>query len=150
MFRFSPAVSGKQVEAIILAVVIAVVSVADAAILYLARDAVVRLALGLFALASLLWAAGRLGAVYVVVAPLGTHPHKRRFVQMRALVQQFLDGIRLLNWMAVDIEKGVRSREAAMQEMDAIENHLTQLIGQIRSAAGHESARRGDTEAAED
>ncbi|NIQ55088.1 MAG: hypothetical protein GWN71_17355 [Gammaproteobacteria bacterium] len=62
--------------------------------------------------------------------------HRRRFVRLRAQVQQLLDEIRRLNWMAVDAERGFRDRETAAEEMDAIEDRLKDMIADIRSTAG--------------
>ncbi len=75
--------------------------------------------------------------------------HKRRFVALRGQVGQLLDEIRRLNWMAVDAERGFRSREAALQEMDRIEGRLKALIQEIRITAGQMSAEQEGAAVAE-
>lgn len=119
----------------------------EAAILFIALAAVVavllaveepmaRLALGLLLLAPIVWASARLGVVELVTQSPAERVHKRRFVRLRSQVQQLLDEIRRLNWMAVDAERGFRSREKALAEMDRIEERLKDLIAEIRTTAG--------------
>lgn len=119
----------------------------EAAILFIALAAVVavllaveepmaRLALGLLLLAPIVWASARLGVVELVTQSPAERVHKRRFVRLRSQVQQLLDEIRRLNWMAVDAERGFRSREKALREMDRIEERLKDLIAEIRTTAG--------------
>ena len=47
--------------------------------------------------------------------------------------------IRRLNWLAVDEDRGFRSRDEVMAEMDAIETRLRDLITEVRRAAGRAS-----------
>jgi hypothetical protein len=47
--------------------------------------------------------------------------------------------IRRLNWIAVDVERGFRTRDRALREMDAIEERLRGLIAEIRGTAGQMS-----------
>jgi hypothetical protein len=126
-----------------LEVVVLVVSLlADAAVLYFADEPAARLSLGLLLLAPIVWAAARLGVVELVTQSPSDKVHKRRFVALRGQVGQLLDEIRRLNWMAVDAERGFRSREAALQEMDRIEGRLKALIQEIRITAGQMSAEQ--------
>ncbi len=60
-------------------------------------------------------------------------------MRLRSQVQQLLAEIRRLNWMAVDAERGFRSRKQATQEMDLIEERLKQLIAEVRGLAGQTS-----------
>jgi hypothetical protein len=84
----------------------------------------------------IVWASARVGVVELVTQSPAERVQKRRFTRLRAQVQQLLDEIRRLNWMAVDAERGFRSREKALQEMDMIEERLKNLIQEIRSTAG--------------
>jgi hypothetical protein len=132
-----------------LEVVVLVASLlADAAVLYFAEEPAARLSLGLLLLAPIVWSSARLGVVELVTQSPTDKVHKRRFVQLRSQVGQLLDEIRRLNWMAVDAERGFRSREAALQEMDRIEGRLKELIEEIRDTAGQMSAEQGEAAAA--
>ena len=108
----------------------------EALVLYFAADPLLRLIVGLLLLALIVWASARI----VVVDILGQLPpdtiHKRRFGLLRAQVQQLLAEIRRLNWIAVDVERGFRTRDRALSEMDAIEERLRRLIAEIRGTAG--------------
>jgi hypothetical protein len=113
---------------------------ANAAVLWFGDEPSLRLSLGLLLLAPIIWASARLGVVELVSQAPSDKVHKRRFVQLRSQVQQLLEEIRRLNWMAVDAERGFRSREAAMREMDNIESRLKELIEEIRGTAGQITA----------
>lgn len=75
---------------------------------------------------------------------------KRRFTRLRSQVQQLLDEIRRLNWMAVDAERGFRDPEQAAEEMDKIEDRLNKLIAEIRSTAGQLSPETQPSSGGED
>ncbi|UCC48045.1 MAG: hypothetical protein JSV41_11275 [Gemmatimonadota bacterium] len=110
--------------------------VAEVAVLLAVEDRMARVSLGLLLLAPIVWASARVGVLELVTQSPAERVHKRRFVRLRSQVQQLLDEIRRLNWMAVDAERGFRSREKALQEMDRIEERLKELIADIRSTAG--------------
>ncbi len=111
----------------------------EAAVLYFAGGPLLRLVLGLLLLAVVVWSSSRLGVIGFLSQSPTEQIHKRRFVLLRSQVQQLLHEIRRLNWMAVDVERGFRSREQALREMDAIEERLKEIIADIRSAAGRMS-----------
>ncbi|UCF20076.1 MAG: hypothetical protein JSU87_01305 [Gemmatimonadota bacterium] len=110
---------------------------ADVVVLLYVRDSGARVSLGLLLVALIVWASARVGVVELVTQSPAERVQKRRFTRLRSQVQQLLDEIRRLNWMAVDAERGFRSREKALQEMDMIEERLKNLIQEIRSTAGH-------------
>jgi hypothetical protein len=122
---------------------------ADMAVLFFTEEPAARLSLGLLLLAPIVWSSARLGVVELVTQSPSDKVHKRRFVQLRSQVGQLLDEIRRLNWMAVDAERGFRSREAALEEMDRIEGRLKELIQDIRVTAGQMSAEQEKTAVAE-
>ncbi len=105
----------------------------ESAILYFWSDPSARLGVGLLLLAVTIWFAGRLGVVDFIMRSLSG---RRRFMPLRRTVRYLLAEVRRLNWIAVDVERGYRSREAAAQEMDAIEKRLLNLVREIRSTAG--------------
>ncbi len=117
-------------------IILAVALIANILVLLLVGDPAARLALGLLLLAPIVWASARLGVVELLTESQPDRVHKRRFTQLRNQVQQLLDEIRRMNWMAVDAERGFRSRETAIKEMDAIEVRLREIIQHIRTTAG--------------
>ncbi|MGD8698322.1 MAG: hypothetical protein PVJ43_03465 [Gemmatimonadales bacterium] len=114
--------------------------IGDALVLLFIDDPWMRLLLGLLLLAVIVWSSARIGVLDIITRAPVEPVYKRRFVRLRGQVQQLLDEIRRLNWMAVDVERGFRNRESATQEMDIIETRLKELIAQIRSTAGQLSS----------
>ncbi len=111
----------------------------EAAVLYTYDDPGERLVLGLVLLGVIAWMISRTR----VVEAIGDLPialRRRQFLGMRSQVMQLLDEIRRLNWMALDRDRGVRGRDEATREMDAIETRLQDLVGEIRRVAGEVSS----------
>ncbi len=119
---------------------------ADVAVLLYVRDSGARVSLGLLLVALIVWSSARVGVVELVTQSPAERVQKRRFTRLRSQVQQLLDEIRRLNWMAVDAERGFRSREKALQEMDMIEERLKNLIQEIRGTAGQMELQGEDEE----
>jgi len=117
-------------------VALVVALLGEAALLYFGQDPLLRLVLGLLLLAIVVWSSARLGVVDLLSQSPADQIHKRRFVLLRSQVQQLLDEIRRLNWMAVDVERGFRTRDKALRDMDVIEGRLRDLIAEIRGTAG--------------
>jgi len=111
----------------------------EAFVLYFAADPLLRLIVGLLLLAVIVWASARIGLVDILSQSPPETIHKRRFGLLRTQVQQLLAEIRRLNWIAVDVERGFRTRDRALREMDAIEERLRGLIAEIRGTAGQTS-----------
>lgn len=114
--------------------------IADALVLVFVDDPWGRLLLGLLLLAVIVWSSARIGVLDLITGSPTEPVYKRRFVRLRGQVQQLLDEIRRLNWMAVDVERGFRSRDTAAQEMDVIEARLKTIIEEIRGTAGQLSS----------
>lgn len=114
--------------------------VGEGVVLYFVDSPTTRLGLGLALLAPIVWTSSRIGLLELITHTAAERVYKRRFMRLRAQVQQLLDEIRRLNWMAVDAARGFRDRDQALQEMDIIEKRLTDLIQRIRSTAGQMSA----------
>lgn len=125
-------------------------AVGEGCTLYFVDDPFTRLSLGLLLLVPIVWSAARVGVVDLVAQSPVERAQRRRFTALRSQVQQLLDEIRRLNWLAVDAERGFRSSDTARREMDAIETRLTDLIRQIRATAGqmaeHEEVVPADNE----
>ena len=118
--------------------------IGDAYVLVFVDDPWRRLLLGLLLLAVIVWSSARIGVLDLITGAPAEPVYKRRFVRLRGQVQQLLDEIRRLNWMAVDVERGFRSRDAAVQEMDVIEERLKKIIEEIRGTAGQMSSELGE------
>jgi hypothetical protein len=114
--------------------------VAEGAVLYYLEDPAARLSIGVLLLAPLVWLSSRLGLADLASQSPAARIHKRRFTRLRGQVQQLLDEIRRLNWMAVDAERGFRNQDTALREMDLIEDRLKELIQEIRITAGQMAA----------
>ena len=140
----------RRFQAIILAIILALAAGADAAVLYFGTDRLLRLGLGLLLLAPILWAGSRLGVVEHAIGLVSQPFAPRRFDRLRSRVHVLLSEIRRLNWAVVDITRGVRDREEAIKEIDAIEDHLKELIGGIRSAAGETDSQDEDAQGGDD
>jgi hypothetical protein len=124
--------------------------VAEGAVLYYLEDPAARLSIGILLLAPMIWLSSRLGLADLASQSPSARIHKRRFTRLRGQVQQLLDEIRRLNWMAVDAERGFRSQDQALREMDLIEDRLKGLIQEIRSTAGQMAAEAESRVATED
>ncbi len=105
----------------------------ESATLYFGTEPTVRLGVGLLLLAVIVWLSGRLGVVEFILRSLSG---RRRFFRLRRTVQSLIAEVRRLNWIAVDVERGYRSRETAAQEMDASEQRLLKLVREISTTAG--------------
>ncbi len=111
----------------------------EALVLYFVVDPLLRLIVGLLLMAIIVWESARLGVADILSQSPAETIHRRRFGLLRAQVHQLLAEIRRLNWIAVDVERGFRTRDRALREMDSIEERLQSLIAEIRSTAGQVS-----------
>ena len=71
----------------------------------------------------------------------------RQFGDLRSQVIQLLDLVRRLNWLNVDLERGVRKEEDIKAEIAMAEQRLDGVLTEIRGAAGRSSR---DTEVDEE
>lgn len=131
-------------------VVLVAALLAEIAVLWFVREPAVRLSLGILLLAPIVWSSSRVGVVELVTQAPSNKVHQRRFVRLRSHVQQLLEEIRRLNWMAVDAERGFRNHETAAREMDRIEGRLKELIEEIRVTAGQMSSEQAEAAVTED
>ena len=63
----------------------------------------------------------------------------RQFSVLRSEVRQLLDVVRRLNWLTVDLERGVRNEDDVKAEIALAERRLDEILSEIRSAAGRSS-----------
>jgi predicted ferric reductase len=123
-------------QAILLASFLAVALVANAAVIYFVNAPATRLGMALLLLAIMMWLAARLGVVSRIAQSLSKGYKRRRYVKLRGVVDQFLEEVRRLNWAAAGAERGFRSQEEALKDLEAMENRLHNLVKQIRTSAG--------------
>jgi hypothetical protein len=128
-----------SVRALLDSILLVAAVVGESAALYFVDDPSWRLALGLLALAVVVWSAARVGVTDFLSRSPVDHVYQRRFIRLRSQVQTLLDEIRRMNWMAVDAERGFRDREEALREMDSIVHRLKDLVEDIRRTAGQMS-----------
>lgn len=68
---------------------------------------------------------------------------KRRYLRFRRAVDAFIEEARWLNRVAVDAERGFRTRQAAEEEMERIEARLAARLKELREVAGVEEEPEG-------
>lgn len=106
--------------------------------LYYVEDPATRVGAGLLFLAAIIWAAGRLRVVEMVLESVRIEPaeERRRHRNLRSTVDLLIADVRRLNGLAIDATRGFRDSGAAIKEMETIENHMVDVIKQIRAKAG--------------
>lgn len=134
--------AGQVTEAIALVMTIVLL----AAAVYGIDDPATRLFLGILLVAVIMALTVRLAKVEVPRRPaegavLKRRHSERRFVRLRNTLERFIDEVRLLNRIAVDAQRGFRSRDSAELEMRQIESRLEALVKEFRSVAGVEAER---------
>jgi hypothetical protein len=134
-------------QAIILASVLAIAVIANAAVLYFGTNPTTRLGLGLLLLALMMWLAARLGVVSRIAQSLSRGYKRRRYIKLRGVVDQFLEEVRRLNWAASGAERGFRSKDEAIKDLEAMEDRLHALVKQIRVSAGFSTPETDEGEA---
>jgi hypothetical protein len=98
-----------------------------------------RVLVAAFLLLPIIYAADGLGiAPMLNVLPDRTVRH-RRFGVLRSEVMQLLDVVRRLNWLTVDLERGVRNNDDVKEDIAAAERRLEEILVEIRIAAGQPS-----------
>jgi hypothetical protein len=126
------------IQTILLAIALAVAVIGLGLALYFVQDPPTRVGAGLLFLAAIIWAAGRLRVVEIVLESVRIDPveERRRHRHLRATVDLLIDDVRRLNGLAIDANRGFRDRDQAMKEMQSIETHMVDVIKQIRAKAG--------------
>jgi hypothetical protein len=129
-------VSRQTASGIVLAGVLVGV-ILEGVVLFAVVDPAIRLALGLVVLVPLMWLLVWGTQQGLVEEPIRSPLHKRRYLKLRSKVKQMIDEITRLHWTVVDAKRGIRNRDEVMQEADAIERRLHDMIGEVRRSAGH-------------
>ena len=92
-----------------------------------------------FLLFPIVYAADGLGIAPLLNVLPDRRVRQRQFGVLRAEVIQLLDLVRRLNWLTVDLERGVRNEDAVKEEIAVAERRLDAIFTQIRKAAGQSS-----------
>ncbi len=108
--------------------------------MYVELEPWLRLLLAGFLLIPIIYAADGLGIPRVLNGLPVRTIRDRQFSVLRSEVRQLLDVVRRLNWLTVDLERGVRNENDVKAEIAAAERRLDEILDEIRSAAGRSSA----------
>ena len=87
-------------------------------------------------LVPIIYAADGLGIAQMLNVLPDRGIHHRRFGILRSEVVQLLDVVRRLNWLTVDLERGVRNEDDVKAEIAVAEQRLDEILSEIRGAAG--------------
>lgn len=60
----------------------------------------------------------------------------RRFGVLRSEVVQLLDVVRRLNWLWVDLKRGIRNADDVKAQIALAEQRLDEILAEVRAAAG--------------
>ena len=112
----------------------------DAVVIFVFTDAMLRVILGLLFLLPIIWAADALGIADVISDLPRTKVRHRQFGALRSHVRLLLDVVRRMNWLAVDLERGIRSPSEVEEELDGAYERLKEIVEEIRSSAGRASS----------
>ena len=108
--------------------------------MYVELEPWLRLLLAGFLLIPIIYAADGLGIPRVLNGLPARTIRDRQFSVLRSEARQLLDVVRRLNWLTVDLERGVRNENDGKAEIAAAERRLDVILDEIRSAAGRSSA----------
>ncbi len=111
-----------------------------AAAMYVELDPWLRVLVAGFLLIPIIYAADGLGIPRMLNGLPTRTIRDRQFSVLRSEVRQLLDVVRRLNWLTVDLERGVRNEGDVKAEIALAERRLDEILDEIRSAAGRSSA----------
>ena len=88
----------------------------------------------------IIYAADGLGLAPLLNVLPERRERNRQFGVLRSEVMQLLDLVRRLNWLTVDLDRGVRPSEHVKAEIAAAERRLDEILAEIRRSAGQPSS----------
>ncbi len=121
-------------------VVLIAAFVMDAVVIFVFTDPTLRVVLGMLFLLPIIWAADALGIADMISDLPRTQVRHRQYGALRSHVRLLLDVVRRLNWLAVDLERGIRSPSEVEEEMEGAYKRLKEVVDEIRASAGRASA----------
>ncbi len=133
-------------QSMFLAFILGVVVIIEVTITFFTFDPVVRVLVGLGLLGIIMWLSGRLGMVEYFNRFIERRFKRRVYQDLRGNLEHFIVEVRRLNWLAAGIDQGIRTKESAQQEMDALEHRLHEIVGLIRRSAGYASVPESQVE----
>ena len=98
--------------------------VLGAVAMYIEIDPWLRVVVSGFLLVPIIYAADGLGIAPLLNVLPDRREHNRRFGVLRSEVAQLLDLVRRLNWLTVDLDRGVRPEEDVKAEIAIAERRL--------------------------
>ena len=110
-----------------------------AAAMYVDMNPWFRVVVAAFLLIPIMYAADGLGIAKLLNVLPDDPARHRQFGVLRSQVIQLLDLVRRLNWLNVDLERGVRKEDDVRAEIALAEQRLDEILTEIRSAAGRPS-----------
>jgi hypothetical protein len=105
--------------------------------------------LGLVLLPVIVWAVDSLGFVEYLRDRPGTRIRPRQYLLLRSKVGSLLEIIRRMNWVAVDMRRGVRTVAEVEEELDKAVERMKALVDEIRAVAGKAEEFDAEVPAAE-
>lgn len=124
-----------------LSIVVLVIAVClDALVIFVFPDPLPRVIMGLLFLIPIVWAADSLGVAGWITDLPATRVRHRQYGALRSNVRLLLDVVRRMNWLAVDLARGIRSPEEVEDEMDEAYSLMQGIVLGIRKTAGRASA----------
>ena len=121
-------------------VVLVTASLLDAVVIYVFTEPLARVTMGLLFLLPIIWAADALGIADMISDLPRTRLRHRQYGALRSHVRLLLDVVRRLNWLAVDLERGIRSEDDIREEMNQAHDRLKEIVEGIRDTAGRAAA----------
>jgi Mg2+/Co2+ transporter CorB len=111
-----------------------------AVVIYVFTDPLARVTVGLLFLLPILWATDALGIADTISDLPATRIRHRQYGALRSHVRLLLEVVRRLNWLTVDLERGIRSEDDVREEMNQAHDRLKGIVEGIRDTAGQASA----------
>jgi len=113
--------------------------VLGAAAMYVEMNPWLRMLVAAFLLIPIIYGADGLGIPKLMNVLPDPSVRHRQFGVLRSQVIQLLDLVRRLNWLHVDLERGVRNDGDVKTEIAQAEQRLDEILAEIRSVAGRPS-----------
>lgn len=87
----------------------------------------------------IIYAADGLGIAQLLNVLPDRRVRDRRFGVLRSEVMQLLDVVRRLNWLRVDLKRGIRNADDVKAQIALAEQRLDEILAEVRAAAGRPS-----------
>ena len=113
--------------------------VLGAAAMYVEMNPWLRILVAALLLIPIIYGADGLGIPKLMNVLPDTGVRHRQFGVLRSQVIQLLDFVRRLNWLHVDLERGVRNEDDVRTEIAQAEQRFDEILAEIRSVAGQPS-----------